>query len=66
MIPGSWLRKPNSDTTILLWADRYISDHYRIVGVADVGTATTYRWDTAAEGYRPLSKYSMYLYKRKL
>jgi Dolichyl-phosphate-mannose-protein mannosyltransferase len=66
MIPGSWLRKPNSDTAILLWADRYISDHYRIVGVADVGTATTYRWDTAAEGYRPLSKYSMYLYKRKL
>ena len=65
MVPASWLRKANSDTAILYWAEKYIRDEYRLVGVADVAMETTYRWDDAAEGYRPLSKYSVYLYKRK-
>lgn len=66
MIPGSWLRKPKSDTAILLWADKYISDEYRIVGVVEIGVATNYRWDEDAVGYVPRSKYSVYLYKRKI
>jgi 4-amino-4-deoxy-L-arabinose transferase-like glycosyltransferase len=66
MVPASWLRKTNSDTAILYWAEKYISDDYRLVGVADIGVTTTYHWDDAAEGYRPLSKYSVYLYKRKI
>jgi len=66
MVPGSWLRKPNSDTSILLWEDKYIGEEYRIVGIADMGTETTYRWDEEAEGYRARSKYSMYLYKRRI
>jgi hypothetical protein len=66
MVPASWLRKTNSDTAILFWAEKYIRDDYRLVGVADVAKTTTYHWDDAAEGYRPLSKYSVYLYKRKI
>lgn len=66
VIPASWLRKPNSDTAILFWAEKYINEGYRIVGIADVGTATTYHWDEDAEGYRPISKYSAYVYKRKI
>jgi hypothetical protein len=66
MVPASWLRKANSDTAILYWAEKYIGDDYRIVGVADITRETTYRWDDAAEGYRPVSKYSVYLYKRKI
>jgi hypothetical protein len=66
MIPGSWLRKSKSDTAILLWADKYISDEYRIVGVVEIGVATNYRWDEDAVGYVPRSKYSVYLYKRKI
>jgi len=66
MVPASWLRKTNSDTAILYWAEKYIRDDYRLVGVADVGMTTTYHWDDAAEGYRPLSKYSVYLYKRRI
>jgi 4-amino-4-deoxy-L-arabinose transferase-like glycosyltransferase len=66
MVPASWLRKANSDTAILYWAEKYIRDNYRIVGVADVARETSYHWDDAAEGYRPLSKYSVYLYKRKI
>ena len=66
MVPASWLRKTNSDTAILYWAEKYIRDDYRLVGIADIGRTTTYHWDDAAEGYRPLSKYSVYLYKRKI
>jgi hypothetical protein len=66
MIPGSWLRKPNSDTTILYWADKYIGAEYRIVGAVEIGVATTYRWDQDAVETAPRSKYSMYLYKRKI
>jgi 4-amino-4-deoxy-L-arabinose transferase-like glycosyltransferase len=66
MVPASWLRKANSDTAILYWAEKYIADNYRIVGVADIAMETTYRWDNSAEGYRPLSKYSVYLYRRKI
>jgi 4-amino-4-deoxy-L-arabinose transferase-like glycosyltransferase len=66
MIPGSWLRKTNSDTTILYWADKYIGEEYRIVGVVEIGAATNYRWDQDAVGYVPRSKYSVYLYKRKI
>ena len=66
MIPGSWLRKTNSDTTILYWADQYITAEYRIVGVVEIGAATHYVWDQDAVGYVPRSKYSVYLYKRKI
>ena len=66
MVPASWLRKANSDPAILYWAEKYIADSYRVVGVADIALETTYRWDDAAEGYRPLSKYSVFLYKRKI
>jgi 4-amino-4-deoxy-L-arabinose transferase-like glycosyltransferase len=66
MIPGSWLRKTNSDTTILYWADKYIGEEYRIVGVVEIGAATNYRWDQDAVGYVPRSKYSVYLYKRRV
>jgi 4-amino-4-deoxy-L-arabinose transferase-like glycosyltransferase len=65
MVPASWLRKTNSDTAILYWAEKYIRDDYRLVGVADIAMTTTYHWDDRAEGYRTLSKYSVYLYKRK-
>jgi len=66
VVATSWLRKANSDTTILLWAEKYIGDQYRVVGVADIAMTTTYRWDEQAEGYVPRSRYSMYLYKRKI
>src|SRR5205807_337993 len=54
-VPWSWMRKKNSDVTVLLWAEKYISENYRIVGLAEIGSTTTYRWDEQAEGYRPSS-----------
>jgi hypothetical protein len=61
----SWLRKANSDPAIFLWAEKYVGEQYRVVGVADIAMVTTYLWDQKAEGYVPRSKYSMYLYQRK-
>jgi hypothetical protein len=66
LVAQSWLRRPGSDTAILAWAQKYIADHYRVVGVADIALATTYRWDEQAAGYVPRSNYSMILYKRKI
>lgn len=66
MIPGSWLRKPNSDTNILVWANKFVSEEYRLVGIAEMGETTTYRWDEDTVGYTPRSKYDVYLYKRKI
>jgi serine protease inhibitor ecotin len=66
VVATSWLRKANSDLTIVLWAQKYIGEQYRVVGVADIAMTTTYRWDEQAEGYVPRSRYSMYLYKRKI
>lgn len=66
LVPASWLRKPNSDLRILEWGDKYLADDYRIVGVADISYQTTYKWDLDAVGYVPHSRYSMYLYKRKI
>jgi hypothetical protein len=66
LVAASWLRKQNSDDTILSWAEKYVSDGYKIVGIADIGIATKYRWNEETEGYVPRSKYSMYLYKRKI
>lgn len=66
LVPTSWLRKPNSDVTILEWGERYLSEHYRLVGLADIGLQTKYYWDDAALGITPHSKYSLYLYKRKI
>ena len=65
VVPTSWLRKPNSDTAILYWTEKYISEEYRAVGVAEIGMTTNYRWEGDASGYIARSKYSMYLYKRR-
>jgi 4-amino-4-deoxy-L-arabinose transferase-like glycosyltransferase len=48
------------------WAD-YGPKHYQLVGIADIledGSAE-YRWDAAAEAYRPQSLYHLAVYRRK-
>jgi len=66
MVPASWLLKKNSDTRILEWGEKYLSDEYRVVGVAEIGYQTKYHWDQDAIGFTARSRYSMYLYKRKI
>jgi len=66
IVPASWLRKANSDTGILEWGEKYLSDEYRVVGVAEIGYQTKDHWDEDAIGFTARSRYSMYLYKRKI
>jgi hypothetical protein len=66
-IKSSWLIKPTSTTTILIWAQAYLEQQYALVGVIDIINANTtrYVWDDAAAGYTPVSMSSLFVYKRK-
>jgi hypothetical protein len=63
----SWLRNEKSPTRLFEWWSAYRQQHYRQVGVADTISKdrTEYRWDAAAEGYRPRSEYYLVVYRRE-
>jgi 4-amino-4-deoxy-L-arabinose transferase-like glycosyltransferase len=44
---------------------QFMDQSYEVVGLADVGPQTQYRWDAAARDYRPLSSKVIYLLRRK-
>jgi len=64
-VPQSWLRRPESDTTILTWSQSFLTDHYAVVGIADIAPdgETVYVWDDDALEYTPRSPL-VYLFKR--
>jgi hypothetical protein len=64
-VPFSWLVRPHSDTHIFSWAVKYLQDQYEQVGIADIGDTTEYRWGDEVKGYRPASKWTVSVYKRK-
>jgi len=60
----SWLRRSDSDLTILQWAESYTSNGYRVVGVADMlQEGTEYHWADAAT-YRPRSFFRLFVFER--
>jgi asparagine N-glycosylation enzyme membrane subunit Stt3 len=63
----SWLVGPDSDTTILDWANRYLAENFAVVGIADIiGPDTTiFLWDKDAERYVPRSNSVVYIYKKR-
>jgi hypothetical protein len=64
-IPQSWLRRPDSDTTIFSWAGAYAQNHYQLVGFVDLLEAgTEYRWNEEARTYAPQSPYQILLFER--
>ena len=58
---------PDSPTRLRDWWADYGPSHYRLVAVADVlaDGRTEYRWDDAAESYRPQSLYYLAVYKKR-
>ena len=50
LVPTSWLERPSSDATIFRWADRYLMDCYRPVGMAELfpNGPTQYYWQEEA------------------
>jgi predicted membrane-bound mannosyltransferase len=47
------------------WAEKYVHDHYRLTGIADIHAAgTDYRWGDAASTYRPRSNSVVFVFMR--
>jgi hypothetical protein len=62
--PISWLRRPDSDTTILEWTDKVVRRQYRLVGIADMfEERTEYHWDDAST-YLPRSSSRIFVFKK--
>ena len=62
----SWLGTKRSDPTILNWYEEYKLKHFKLVGMADIlsATDTRYYWDSDAAGYTPRSNTWLAIYER--
>lgn len=63
--PVSWLPLPGSELFIFGWMEKYVRAHYQLVGIADLADPTLYRWGPDAESYRPHSRNTIFVFKRK-
>lgn len=61
----SWIVRPNTDPLVFTWSQKYLQERYELVGIADILELTEYRWGDAAKTYRPLSPYTVQVYKIK-
>lgn len=54
-------------TPIFDWMDRFLPQHYDVVGVADIVSPyrTVYLWDDAARKYEGESRSQLWVYRRK-
>ncbi len=64
----SWALTPDSDQTIIKWAETFIKQNYTIVGLIDGITEDHYRiyWDEEARKNRPLSPNNLFVLKRNI
>jgi hypothetical protein len=63
--PGSWSRRPDSDTTLFSWLDTYTKREYRVAGVIDIlSKGTEYHWDDA-QSYQAHSPRNIIVFKIK-
>jgi hypothetical protein len=62
--PLSWLLRPNSDTAILLWAEKYVRNGYQIAGIVDMlADGSQYHWEDA-KSYAARSPYRIFVFER--
>lgn len=66
-VKWSWLMRPESDVTVLRWAEPYVAQHFERVGVADIVAAdrTEYRWGAEATGYTIRSPDRVEVFRRR-
>ena len=67
-VPTSWLATAGSpqETNFLSWARNYIPEKYELSGIVDLlGQRTQYLWGDATRTYKPLSPYTIRIFKRK-
>lgn len=65
--PPSWLARPDSDRRIIVWANRYLSECYDVVGMSERpgSGAAVVRWDAEVTGYEPQTPNIVYTLRRK-
>lgn len=64
-VPTSWVVRPDSDTQIFAWSQKYVPQHYELEGVADILQQSQYRWGEEARAYQPTSPYTVQIFKRR-
>ena len=65
--PISLLIQQGSDTSIFDWANKYINEHYKLVGLIDMvnGPRSIYKWYEEAQNYKPTSQTIIYIFELK-
>jgi hypothetical protein len=65
--PISLLVQQGADTYVFDWANKYINEHYQLVGLVDMidGPRSLYKWNQEALTYKPTSQYFIYIFERK-
>lgn len=66
-VPTSWQCKRDSDASILQWFMKYATEHYRVIGLADIITSehTEYFWGEDAAYFAPNAIPSLVVFERK-
>ena len=66
-VDASWLAEPNSSRFIYQWAAGYVGNHYRLVGLADIvsATRTDYYWGDRAAQAHPRALHFVWVFQRK-
>jgi hypothetical protein len=66
-IPGSWGARPDSDMSIVEWANQLATTCYDMVGLAEVDPrqGARVRWDADLAGYRPTNDSRLSVFRRK-
>ena len=65
-VTTSWLPRPDSDKTILKWAETFIKQNYTTVGLIDSVSADNYKiyWDEEARKTKPSSPFNLFIMER--
>jgi hypothetical protein len=63
-LPVSWLRRAGSSRFILDWAQKYVSENYKLDGIVDLLEDSQYRWGADSMRYQPSSPYTIRIFKR--
>lgn len=65
--PISLLVQPNTDRYVFEWANKYISENYKLVGFIDMidGQRTKYLWGSQINNYKPVPGNNIFIYERK-
>jgi hypothetical protein len=62
----SLMVQPNTDNYVFEWANKYVSENYKPVGLVDMidGQHSTYVWNQDINTYKPVSKNLIYIFER--